>query len=440
MHRTEGANNIDGSFVSGPPPTTVPPEWLNAVQEEISNVIEKSGLQLYPADTDPLDQLWKAMQKGVSAYDIVVTSQSQFNDIIERVAINQYKIKSEYTSVYVKAITGGYACAGVNSFLSDGDTWGYIETNACSHLEFQNGTYLNFSTGAGYIKVNTSKGLLKNIDIQGSVVSAVITRSFLLAATYVTFDNCSTSIRTSSGGFDGFEGSGTALHNLTSKYVNCVVHTIAGTATDIHGFFNCMNLTNCIVYSFSAAAAIHGFKTCTQLAACVVYDLTSSSTATGFEDCDRISSCYAYTITSTGSTANGFTSCDQVSACYAFVINASGSSLGFSSCVQVSACKVRAVDSSGGTATGYNNCDQISACYVEDVDAAAGDAYGFRNCNPIAACHATDIDASGVAEGFGACSYGAALFTDEATNSGNDWIDSTDAQIVNKVSTPDVWT
>lgn len=61
MHRTEGANNSSNLFVDGPPGTTVEEDWLNAVQEEIANVIEEAGLTLKTASTETQTQLKAAM-------------------------------------------------------------------------------------------------------------------------------------------------------------------------------------------------------------------------------------------------------------------------------------------------------------------------------------------------------------------------------------------
>lgn len=65
MHRTEGDNRDLSTgvalFTDGPPGTTVTDDFLNAVQEELCNVIEQAGLTLKSAATDTYNQLWEAI-------------------------------------------------------------------------------------------------------------------------------------------------------------------------------------------------------------------------------------------------------------------------------------------------------------------------------------------------------------------------------------------
>jgi hypothetical protein len=404
MHRTEGANNttdINGNsiFTEGPPATTIPANWLNAIQEEIANVIEQTGGTLLQGTTDTKDQLWDAIRTTIQPYDFVVNSQATFQNAIERVGANQYKIKSAYKSIYFRNITGGYSMPSAASSLSSGvDSWGYLETNACTHLEFENGGSLNMSSQQGYIEVNTADCYLKNVHVTGDGTAAQIEKSFLLNNVRVTYDNCRCSNRNADGAIvtmNGFEASGTFLHNITSKYINCTAYTLDAVNTAV-GFNGSMNMTNCISYDIDS----------------------SSGSGVAFSACLNLSSCVAYDID--GTAAQGFASCEQMAGCYAFQVTAAT-----------------------GEASGFDNCDKISASYATDIDTAggAGNTYGFTNCDTISACQASDIDsAGGNAEGFNDCNYGASLFTGEAANSGNDWIDSADPQIVNQVSTPNVWT
>ncbi len=61
MHKTEGANHSSNLFTDGPPGTTLEEKWLNAVQNEIRNVIEDAGIVLKTAATETGDQLSAAI-------------------------------------------------------------------------------------------------------------------------------------------------------------------------------------------------------------------------------------------------------------------------------------------------------------------------------------------------------------------------------------------
>lgn len=71
MHRTEGSGNINNLFTDGPPATCIEQNIMNALQEEICNVIERSGLTLLNAANDTKDQLWQAISltiPGLNGY------------------------------------------------------------------------------------------------------------------------------------------------------------------------------------------------------------------------------------------------------------------------------------------------------------------------------------------------------------------------------------
>lgn len=61
MHKIDGAGHLNGDFVAedpgnNQPGTLVTPAWLNAVQEEIANVITSTGDELDKADNTQLNQ------------------------------------------------------------------------------------------------------------------------------------------------------------------------------------------------------------------------------------------------------------------------------------------------------------------------------------------------------------------------------------------------
>lgn len=487
MHRTEGANNVAGLYSAGPPPTTITADALNSIQEEICNVIEYSGQAIQTAATDTRNQLLTALLALIPTYDAVVVSQASWDAIIERTAANTYQFKDDYKSVFVKV--GDYALT-----LSGGDTWGQLQTNNVTHLEFECAATITFGNTPGYLNVNTPRCYLKNVTVKGlGTVASAVQYSFLLSAAAVTFDNCVALRRLSNTNMTGFQGSATASHNLSTKYINCrsVELTSSG---NISGFYLCQNMVECtvnacactgsgVLYGFSTCDNISssqvysldsangncaGFYTCNQVSACKVFDIDTSGTgvAYGYHTCMRVSACIATDIQSavnvdsygfhtcaqtSGCTVSvidatgtgdvyGFLLCVNVSACYAYDLDGADNVYGFHSCSQISACYAYDIETTGAggvdNAVGFISCNQVSGCTATKIDSNAGLSYGFQFCNRISACYATDIDASsGTANGFSTCTYGAALNTNEAANAGNDFMDTTDAAITNKFST-----
>lgn len=521
MHRIEGENiarDDDGKFIftDGPPGTTVPAAWLNSVQEEIASVIEGSGITLNSAAGDSNNQLYSSILRLVaSCYDAVISSQGQLNDIVERVAANRYQIKSDYKAIFIRSTVGDYALASATSYLSGGDTWGYLETNQASLICCEPDAGFNFGDTIGYVRVNTDDAVIHNMHLKGTASApAALTRSFLLAANRVLFFSCKVSDRLANSNFTGFEGSLTAIHNDNSKYVGCSVESLTSSATP-SGFDGCKNISDCYVYDLeSTATAVYGFFQCDQLSNCIVskLDNATANDAVGFQSCNQISNCYttdldglnirgfsgckrmsgcyAFDLQATGGDARGFLSCSQMSGCYAKQIDSDTNAYGFNACLQmsaclaedidgtggnatgfynstevtgcraydiaatgafvakgfdaclrISACQVQQIDSSSGNAIGFNSCSVMSSCFVIDVDADSGDAYGIYLSTYISSSYATDIDsASGTAEGIKSCTHIAAAHSTEASNTGNDWINTDDGDVTNKWSIQNIFT
>lgn len=248
MHRTEGDNNISNLFTDGPPGTIVDAAWLNSIQEEIAGVVEGAGLQLKTQNED--DGVYGQLLSAIniltnSSYDRVINSLTDFADVVERVAANQYKIKNEYTSLFFRKISGDIV---VSTMLSGGDTWGYLETNNCILLEMEQGAYFSCGDSRFYIEVNTDHTYLKNVYVKGTGSSAAsIQRSFLLSADYVVFDNCRASDRLSDVSMCGFEESSTSSNNETSLFRNCKTYNLTGdnNVGYRNGFSFCYNLDKC---------------------------------------------------------------------------------------------------------------------------------------------------------------------------------------------------
>ena len=66
MHRIEGENvdTTEGKnlFKSEAPYTTQTPDWTNAIQEELMNIIDAAGLETLFSDNDTRNQLLKALK------------------------------------------------------------------------------------------------------------------------------------------------------------------------------------------------------------------------------------------------------------------------------------------------------------------------------------------------------------------------------------------
>lgn len=403
MHRNEGENMTSGAlFPTSPPYGVLTPEFMNSIQEELMAVIENAGLPILSKSNDTRNQILTAIQRLGQSYDYYVNSQLSFAALFERTGANAYSIKGDYDSVYFKKVVGGYS---VSAILSGGDTWGDLYTNACEHLEFENGAYINFGALKGNITVNTDGCYLHNADVRGNGGSGAVVQSYLLNASRVTYDNCKCSNRLSSyvGIVSGFLGSSTTLHNITSKYINCSAYTLDRTNVNLatlYGFYNCFNLTNCLAYDLASVLGTNG-------------------NVAGFSYCDNLNSCYAYQMDDDDNNAYGFLYCNQLSACKAEDIDN--------------------IDNSG--ATGFMNCTQLSACIAIDIDSVHGTANGFNGCYSLSACKAENIGTvDGAANGFAICYYGSALYTEEAVNPSNDWIDTVDTNVTNKVSCPSVFT
>jgi hypothetical protein len=402
MHRTNGEGNVAGQFVGGPPATCLTPEWCNSVQEELCNVIEAAGLTVASDGfADTKNQLLAAIRTLIpqpDPYDIIVSTQAEFNALFTRQGANHYHIHDDYKTVLVKNFTGGYLCDGPMSFLSGGDTWGYVQTNLCTHLKFENGAYWNVGDSLFYLEANTSDCKLENVWIRGTGTAAVaLTRSFYATGVRMTFDNCKTSNRYSSSDFNGFEATNVAATDITNKYNNCSVFNING-STITRGYYYCYNLCGCLSYNISTTVNLAqslGFRTCYNLESCVAYNISGTTGSTiGFSTCSMVSTCYAYNISATTGDAIGFIISYMMSSCYADKI-----------------------DTTTGTAIGFSGCYYMSACNSNDIDTAGGTAYGFASCN-----------------------YGSSIYTTEAANAGNDWMNTNDAQITNKFSCPAVFT
>jgi hypothetical protein len=434
VHRTEGANNLNNLYTEGPPATTITQEAMNAIQEEIANVIEQAGITLKTKSTDTRDQLWAAIQTLGRPYDLVVSSQATFNSMIERVAANQYKIKDEYESVYLKNITGGYACSGAESFLSGGDSWGYIETNNCNLLKAEPDASLNFAGTQGYLDINNDKSSIIDLEIIGDTSTAAgIIRSFYINNDNISLYNCKVRNRKSNyaGRSIGFDCNSSYKDNV--KLIGCLVDGFQGTGasiTHLVGYYNCNNLTNCYAIDMDSDSStnsgeIIGFESCENLNGCRAYDIVMDSTnnavkAYGFSSCKFLSSCDAKEIDISASSgignlwSAGYYSCNFLSSCDAITIKSTDAGVsgdGFRSCSQITSCRSISCHEEG-----FVFCNYISST----SSANSVNADGFSNCNVIIG----SISSSNSVNGFNSCnSVGHCRSAGNGTNYNNTFAD-----------------
>jgi hypothetical protein len=425
MHRTEGANNSNNLFVEGPPNTTIPADWLNAVQEEIIYAITQAGIELKTAGTDTRTQLWQAMQGIVQGYDYVVYSQATLLALFERTGANVYQIKDGYKSVLVRNIGTGY---NMNEILSGGDTELDLHENECTHLEFERGAFWNIASLDFRFNIDNGEFFMKNWHVKGDSTAVAYTHEHLLhvAGERNHFENCTIENVISS----------TADHRLfyedptvrSSSWSGCVVKGCGNTAAGgaWYGFYGNSGLVNCVVEDCTIAA-------------------NTAAIAYGFAYPYRISNCNVQNCTITGdSTFYSYFTAIDISACEVWSITAVEAVYGYHSCQQITSCQVYTQTSTGNKSVGYYNCTEMVGCRARSISATlagGADAYAFWVCARFAATTTLNITSvAGVANGYRSCTYGAALATDVAANPGCDWMDSNDAQITNNWSVGDIFT
>ena len=220
---------------------------------------------------------------------ITISDQTNFKNAIERVSANIYKFKDNYRSILVR-----YGEYDFTACLSGGDTWGQLQTNNVTHLEFEQGASITFGNTPGYLNINTTRCYLKNVLVKGlGTVASAVQYSFLLSTYGVTFDNCNVMSRLSNTNMTGFQGSATVAHNLSTRYINCRVSALTSSG-NISGFYLCQNMVGCTVSS----------------CAC-----TGTGVLYGFSACDSISSSQVFVLDSANGNCAGFYNCNQVSAC-----------------------------------------------------------------------------------------------------------------------------
>jgi hypothetical protein len=436
---------IDGKyqFKDGPPGTTLNSSFMNSLMEEICYVIEQAGLQVLTKNTDTKTQLWESLQALGRPYDLIVSSQVVFNSMIERVGANHYQIKTQYKSIFVKNITGGY---NTTSWLSDGDTWGYLDTNLCAHIDFEEGAYINDSGTSFYMHYNTDYGKFNNILIKGNGIATAIQYSHYNDAQYCIYTNCGVDSRESNVLVKHFYGnSATPENQNSSKFIGCYVVNDLTSGGACNAFYQLNNLVSCYIDSINVGTGFYGFRLCKAITNPIIGQFDSGAAPSFiFYDCRSVSNISIDNINNSSST-NLFFATYSITSVYIGNITSSSSITAFQNCSGVSSVFINHLISSGNNVFGFNTCSSLSAIEINEIaytGVGALSAWGLYNCTSWSAITITTITVggAGTAEAIHNSSYGAALKTAIAANSGNDWIDSVDAQITNKVSVPSVFT
>lgn len=415
MHRIEGLNytrdsNGNNSFTNGPPATTLPAEFMNSVQEEISTVIENAGFTLKTQATDSTkNQLYTSiLQISNASVEHLVTSQAQLNALIERTAANTYKFSDTVRSIYLRRDpTGvGYQMSGTSSFLSGGDTWGQLQTNNCGYIFCESGAFFDAGIERSYITVNTNNGTYCGIKLNGDTgSSAAITNGIDVNADYVHMINCGVTLRNTTAVCNIFEGNS----KTTCKFDGCYVTNIISTNT-LNCFNQCYNLNNCYIATIDGTSTTVGFNTCYNINTAYLadFDGTGSGALRGFSSSNNISNCYLADFDSVNGSIKGMSLCRRINNCIIYDVESSGSGhiKGCDSCNMISNSYIDQIDCSSGDCYGFDNSTDISSCRVDDLDSTTGSVYGYHDSNQIAASRVEDLDAVAAGEvcrGFDNC-------------------------------------
>jgi len=463
--------------------------------------------------------------------DAVVSSQTEFANVIERTGANAYRFKSPYTSITMAGGTYDFT-----ALLSGGDTWGTLTMNNVRSLIGQGEVVIYVGATNSGITRNIDHYQIKNITINGIDYATASNRTcwYVSTGSHGLIENCGATgiinslntvqvflmnnamtniqkstihlkdcfIRNCYGILSGFISYGFsyfrsltncyvgdlnyALHiNLTGYYqcrnlVNCkfndiIVNYLASIVL-MRGFQNCYRLSNCEIDTVQPTGGngsiFYGFDTCNELSNCSITNLLVAGgfMAGGYVSCSKVSGCEITTLTCTNgggvavlsgyasctvmtacratinhsgvaTSVQAYNTCSQLSACYAYVSTTSTNARGFVGCSDLSACRVQNGVTTGAMVYAFTSCNQLSACYVGTISSTFvlnGSVYGFYLCNYLSACNISIALAggTGIAYGYHTCTYGSSLYCNPTivNNPTCDWMDSNDAQIVNKYS------
>lgn len=464
------------------------PEWNTSEEYTTGSYTQVAG-QIYKSVNTPNTGNDPTTDDGTNWEAVVlggiVDSQVSFNALFERVSADVYKIKDGITSVTIRPLAGGYDCHSDTvggGFIQVGDSFAQIQTNQCTSFKMESGAYLDFDTTDGFVEANTDDCLLENVWVRGSTSStSTPVRSFLLNANRVTFRGCKTSDRdvATVGSFTAFEGSATALHNTTSKYVDCqIFDMVQSSGATFYGFLNAKNITNTLMYAIDSAVSptIYGMSACDNIHDFTFNDVdnTSSGDVICLQACNNVSGCImsdcttstgrimlsegastAYNIhnvevkncTDGGTSGTGelvndtknignvfikdftvnsnydiFDVCHAVSNVYIEGFNclaASGNTKGFDNCNGVYGVYFHDCNITGTTIDfiGLSFCDSVSGVFIDNVD-TTDDFDGLNNCKGVAGVRIENSSGTNSFDGLASCSGVSGVSVANNTSSG----------------------
>jgi hypothetical protein len=394
-----------------------------------------------------------------NVYDVVVNSQVELDALIERNGANDYQFISGIKSVKIKYLDGGYS---MTSYLSGGDLYGELKTNEVVSLICDKGSYFNRGGVTNAFVFNTPDSEIENLWVKGSSSEVGMnTYKVLYIDSYDVILRCcrvshmNATNPTPSGGMFSVDSTD-EFKAKSSKLYDCKVDNIIVPSGNTVGFRYLNNLIGCIAQNIdypNDGGGFVGFYQCEILSNCQVYSVTlgTNPTTTAFLEC--FNSCFKLTNCSVtkvtyggGSNLEFFKACSHLVSCVVEDSDALSVAsavlvtiVGFRSCNRLSACSFAISSDALITNTdirGFFECNWMTACLSSPGgNLGSGASYGYYECSGISACR------SGAAlgttyHGFFNCDSGSSLLNDPGNiiNAGNDWMDSLDAQITNKVS------
>lgn len=372
-----------------------------------------------------------------SGFDLVITSQDDFNNAVERVSTGIYRFKSAYKSIYIKAgggdileypsnadkriIDGAY---DISQLLSGGDGASdgvLLRTNNVQLLYCEPATQWYYGPTAGYVEIS-GPGEFHNIRqfgdastyqmeigyaehnegvTDGFAIGNITGQSlygFLIIGTSQDGSagrlvGCEVWGRRVQTGFNGFDDPYIGKFGLENwSFENCRVIATSYSVDDNLGFNQLYNLKNCYAAYVGQGVTdgIYSFSNCYNLDNCVSafngLSSTSGINVSGYNSCLRLSNCLSKGNGKSAEVALGFESCNKLVNCHALYngTNSPAVASGFYGCTNISNCtsEYNGTNSDVDTVAGFNLCYYIASSVANNngKSGASVTGNGFIDC------------------------------------------------------------